>query len=193
MAAPNAVLIVVTGPPASGKTSAARTLAERLRIPFLPKDTFKERLYESFGSDEALEERIETASLAILFSVVESQLAAGVTIVAESNFDAKFDTAPLEQLAAEHDARILQVHVGGATEALVAKFARRAASGDRHPGHGDEPEDAEEVRAKIEAGFWDPLPLPGTLIQADMKDDEDEIAARVRRQLGRPEQADERS
>ena len=190
MAPQSPVLIVVTGPPASGKTSAARTLAERLQIPFLPKDTFKERLYESFGSDEELEERIEAAALAILFSVVESQLAAGVTIVAESNFDAKFDTARLEELASEHDAQILQVHVGGETEALVAKFAQRAASGKRHPGHGDEPEDADEVRAKIEAGFWDPLPLPGTLIRADMEDDEDEIADRVRRQLERPESLD---
>lgn len=46
------LLLVVSGPPASGKTSIAEELAARLRIPFISKDTFKERLYEAFGSGE---------------------------------------------------------------------------------------------------------------------------------------------
>ena len=40
-------------------------------------------------------------------------------------------------------------------------------SGKRYPGHGDEPEDVGEVRAKLEAGVWDPLDLPGELIEVD--------------------------
>jgi predicted kinase len=158
----------------------AEELAKRLKVPFVSKDTLKERLYEAFGSGEELEQRIDEAALAILFSVVESQLAEGVSVAAESNFDAESDTEPFRRLAAEHDVEIVQIHIDGDTEALVAKFVRRAQSGKRHPGHRDGAGDADELRAKLEAGHWAPLKLPGTLVEADMHDDEEEIVERVR-------------
>ena len=173
-------LVIVTGPPAGGKSSTSRAVASELRIPFLSKDEFKERLYEVFGDDEALEPRIEQAALATLFSVAASQLRVGVSIAVESNFDARSDTRPLRELADTHGARILQVHIGGPVDEIVEKFARRAEEGDRHPGHGDEPEDAETVRRELEAGRWEPLDLPGELVRAGMHADEQELAGRVR-------------
>jgi predicted kinase len=157
------LLVVVTGPPASGKSSIARELAEELRIPFLSKDELKERLYEEVGSGDEVEAAIERSATAILYSVARSNLKVGVSVLVESNFDRDSDTAPLRAL----DARIVQVHCGGDTEALVRHFAERSASGDRHPGHDDDPGDAGDLRRKIEAGLWDPLDLPGELIRVD--------------------------
>jgi predicted kinase len=179
-------LIVVTGPPASGKSSTSRRLAERLRVPFVSKDTFKERLYEHFGSADEVQETVEEAALAILFSVVDGQLAAGVSVVAESDFNVDSNPARLRELAEQHGARVVQVYIGGDVDALVAKFAQRAACGDRHPGHRDEPEDAAELREKLEARYWPPLDLPGRLVRADMSDDEDVIVDRVGAVLGGP-------
>jgi predicted kinase len=159
----SALLVVVTGPPASGKSTIARELASELSIPFLSKDELKERLYEQLGSGDDREDAIERSALAILYSVAESNLEVGVDVLVESNFDSDTDTGPLRAL----DARIVQVHCGGDTEALVRNFAERSASGKRHPGHDDRPEDAEEVRRKIESGFWAPLDLPGRLIRVD--------------------------
>ena len=160
----------------------AEELALRLKVPFASKDTFKEAMYETLGSGDELEEKIDEAALAILFRVVEAHLDAGVSVTAESNFDANSDVAPFRRIAGR-DVDVVQVHVGGDTEALVAKFARRAASGKRHPGHGDEPGDADELRGKLEAGLWEPLDLPGRLVRADMDDDEAEIVERVRAAL----------
>lgn len=157
------LLVVVTGPPASGKSTIARELASVLSIPYVSKDELKERLYEQLGSGAELEEAIERSALAILHSVTESNLRVGVDVLVESNFDRDTDTGPLCAL----DARIVQVHCGGDTDALVRAFAERSASGERHPGHDDRPTDAEEVRRKIESGFWDPLDLPGEVIRVD--------------------------
>jgi predicted kinase len=157
------LLVVVTGPPASGKSSIARELAEELAIPFLSKDELKERLYEEIGSGDELEEEIERSATAILYSVARSNLKVGVSVLVESNFDRESDPAPLRELGA----RIVQVHCGGDPDELVRHFAQRAARGDRHPGHDDEPGDAEELRRKIESGLWDPLDLPGELIRLD--------------------------
>jgi predicted kinase len=162
----------------------AEELAKRLKVPFASKDAFKEAMYETLGSGDELEERLDRAALAILFRVVQAHLDAGVSVTAESNFDARSDVAPFRRIA-DADVRIVQIHVGGDADALVEKFARRAESGDRHPGHRDAPEDAAEVRAKLESGLWEPLPLPGLLVRADMDEDEETIVERLRAELER--------
>ena len=173
-------LVVVSGPPATGKTSIAKKMAAELGIPFITKDTLKERLYETFGHGDGVEDAIDRAALAMLFSVVESNLAAGVSVMAESNFDARSDVQPFRELCAAHDVRIVQVHMDRDTERLLEHFAERSASGDRHPGHEDDPEDAETVRRELEAGLWNALEIPGALIEADADEDRGAIVARVR-------------
>jgi predicted kinase len=174
------LLVVVTGPPASGKSTLARELATALRVPFLSKDELKERMYEVFGDASEAEEEVERAAVAILFSVTSSNLDAGVDVLVESNFDATTDTRLFEGL----DARILQVHCGGDPGELAQGFAERAASGRRHPGHDDDPEDAAAVRKKIEAGFWDPLPGVGEVFEVEASTDTAELARRLRAHAG---------
>ena len=176
------VLVVVTGPPASCKTSLARTLARELGLPWIGKDALKEPLYDAIGSGEDLEPKLEEASRRLLLTVARAQLEAGVSAIVESNFDRDSDLGPLERLWHEYDVRVVQLHCGGDEATLLARFAVRAASGRRHPGHRDEPEDAEEVRRDLERGRWDPLDLPGELIEVDLGGDVDvgALARRIR-------------
>ena len=102
-------LVIVTG-----QSPQSRQLAEVLEFPFISKNTLKEHLYETFGSGDELEQRLERAASAILVSLVESTIAAGVSVTAESDFDAATDAAPLRALRERHDVRIVQVRAGGA-------------------------------------------------------------------------------
>jgi predicted kinase len=171
------LLVVVTGPPASGKTSVAEELASRLGVAFLSKDTFKEVLYEHLGSGDELEPTLDAAALAALLRLAAAQLAAGLPFIVESNFDARYDPGPLRALAERHDARLVQVYCTRSVESLLARFAERAASDDRHPGHGDEPEDVDEIRVDLEAGRWAPLALPGVLVEVDLDEAGDDVEA----------------
>jgi predicted kinase len=171
------VLVVVTGPPASGKTSLARALAHELGLPWISKDALKETLYDLFGSGDELEPRLEEAARRLLLTVAEQQLASGLSAIVESNFERDADLAPLERLWRERPTRVVQIHCGGEEAELLDRFAERAASEERHPGHEDRPE---EVRDDLERGRWDPLDLPGELIEIDLTEQPDVAALAAR-------------
>ncbi len=177
------LLVVVSGAPASGKTTIAEQLAKRLRLPMLTKDTFKERLYETIGSGDEVEDAVERAALGILYSAADMQLDAGVSVMVESNFDSRSDLGPLRRLHEKHGTRLVQIHCTRAKEKLLERFVGRIEEGARHPGHGDDPDDVEEVERKLDEGVWDPLDLLGQLVQVD-KDAEgfsyDDVARQVR-------------
>jgi tRNA uridine 5-carbamoylmethylation protein Kti12 len=45
-------LVLVTGPPTSGKTTLARPLAHHLDLPLLGKDAIKEALFDTLGTGD---------------------------------------------------------------------------------------------------------------------------------------------
>jgi predicted kinase len=175
------VLVVVSGPPASGKTSLARALARELGLPWIGKDALKETLYEVVGSGEELEAKLEEASRRLLLTIAGEHLASELSAIVESNFDREVDSALLQQLLREHPTRVVQIHCGAEEQELLERFAERAESSERHPGHADRPEDVAEVRADLERGRWDPLDLPGELVEVDLSGEPDVagLAAKV--------------
>lgn len=183
MAERQPLLIVVTGPPASGKSGIARALEERLSVPLISKDDIKETLYETVGCGEELEARLEDASLTLLFRIAGRLLEDGYSPVIESDFDRGSDMSRFRALAHALDFDLVQVHVGGDHEELVRRFRERAASGERHPGHEDSADDVDELRTRLVAGLWEPLELGGTLVRVDGtagEVDVDELVERIR-------------
>ena len=67
-----ALLIIVTGPSATGKTSLAERLSEDLSIPLIAKDTIKEQLFNSLGwSDRAWSRKLGGASYDLIWLIAE--------------------------------------------------------------------------------------------------------------------------
>ena len=76
-------LVLVTGPPASGKTTLARPLAHHLDLPLLGKDTIKEALFDTLGTgDRAWSRRLGAASYGVLLAMLREIPAA----VVDANF-----------------------------------------------------------------------------------------------------------
>jgi predicted kinase len=135
---PSPLLIIVSGPPCSGKTTLGDWLAQEFKLPLFHRDGFKELLFDSLGwSDLEWSQRLGGASYALLYHTAEALLRAKRSVIIESNFDPQFDTQRLRDLAARHPFLPLQVRCMAAGAVLFERFKQRVASGKRHPGHID--------------------------------------------------------
>jgi predicted kinase len=104
------LVIIVTGPPASGKTTIGTQLARQLKLPFLSKDLFKETLFDVLGwSDRAWSQRIGGAGMALLYRTAQALLESGVSMVLESNFYPEWDGPQLQALHDGSGCRFVQV------------------------------------------------------------------------------------
>jgi predicted kinase len=177
------LVVVVTGPPASGKSSVAESVAEGLPAPLIAKDPVKELLFDALGTgDPAWAKKLGLATYAILFHALEQEVRAGRSCVLEANFDHDEASAQLAALQLRTPFRALQIVCTATREVLLERFVHR--SGSRHPGHIDD-ERLEDVEESIDAGRWRALALDGELVEVDTTDwsavDVDALVERARR------------
>jgi predicted kinase len=168
--APAPLLIVVSGKPATGKTTLGRRLAADLGLPFFSKDDLKETLFDTLGaSDRAWSRRLGAASFALLRRIAEAQLSAGQSLIVEANFAAAYDAPFYQSLATRHGARVAQVWLTAETATILRRFEQRAASDERHPGHV-ELAYMDEFRPALLRAEDAPLPLEGALYTLNTTD-----------------------
>ena len=120
------LLVVVSGLPASGKTTVGRAISPGLSLPLLDKDDILEALFDSLGcGDRDQRERLSRASDEVLLRLAGTSTAA--VLVNWWNHD----TAPA-RLHAISDS-LVEVFCDCPVDVAAARFAAR----DRHPGHLD--------------------------------------------------------
>ena len=162
-------LVVVSGQPGSGKTTLGRQLAADLRLPFVNKDGIKEQLYYTLGwGGKEWSQKLGRATYAVLYYVIETQLAAGRSVLAESNFDPPTAREELRRLQERYDCRFVEVHCVAGPEVLWQRFQERDLRGERHPGHVDERR-YKDVENRLRFGAQEPLGL-GEVVTVDASD-----------------------
>jgi predicted kinase len=131
---PTPTLVVVSGPPASGKTTLAHALAPAIPCPAVCRDEIKEGMAHAHGAGfrGGSGDPLTTRTLPVFFEVLRVLAAAGVTVVAEAAFQDTLWRQGLEPLAELVDLRIIhcEVEEGAARQRLTRL---RSAHGDRSP------------------------------------------------------------
>jgi predicted kinase len=182
------VVLIITGPPATGKSTLGRQLARRLGLPFLGKDMFKEVLFDHLGwSDRDWSRRLGAASMDLLYQTTAALLEAGQSVALEANFYAEWDTPKLVQLADIFACRFVQVVCTATRSTLEERYRRRITTGERHPGH-TESEQLDETLERLFTGRWEALALAGPVINVDAETPPtaavlDNIVCQVRRAM----------
>jgi predicted kinase len=127
-------VIVVTGLPAAGKSTLARELANRHRLPLLSKDFIKEPLLDVLGAaDAAHSRRLSDASFAAMFRLAAEWAGCGHEFILEGNFRPGEHERPLREGLAR--AQAVQVLCRVPEPERLARLADRENDPARHAGH----------------------------------------------------------
>jgi predicted kinase len=176
---PERSIIMVSGAPASGKSTIARGLAEILGYPLLSKDTIKESLFHSVGthlgsnagSEAELSRLLSRAAMDMLWSLAPCC----PTVILEGNF------RPKSQHEREHFAalagRKLEVYCHCTPEEAARRFRERARTARHHPAHS-----MKVISAELLAEFDRPFGLcPVIDVDTEHPVDPLEVAYNIRK------------
>jgi predicted kinase len=165
-------LIVVSGPPGSGKTTLAHQVAAAVGCPAICRDEIKEGMVHATpGYDPSQSGDFNRRTLATFVNLIRLLLTARVTAVAEAAFQDRLWRPALEPLLDLAKLRILQCTTRGAV--AHARFARRLEEDPRRAAH----DDRARLRALADSGnsasSWVPISLPVPTLRVDTTADYD--------------------
>jgi predicted kinase len=137
-------LIVVAGPPGSGKTTLAHKIAAEVGCPAICRDEIKEGMAHSVdGFVAGPGDELTIRTLPVFFGTVDLLIRAGVTTVAEAAFQDRIWRLGLEPLMDVADLRI--VHCTVAADLAFRRSLRRGKEDPTRSAHPDpDPSDKAE-------------------------------------------------
>ncbi|EFL19850.1 AAA family ATPase [Streptomyces sp. C] len=143
-------LAVVSGPPATGKTTLARTLAQHLGCPAILRDEIKQGMVMNYPGHEADgDDPLNVPAMEAFFATITILLQAGTTVVAEAAFQDRLWRPGLEPLTEFADLRIIRCTTP--TPTIARRITDRAHSDSHRVAHGDK-----ALLADMQAGLYDP-------------------------------------
>jgi predicted kinase len=136
-------LVIICGPPASGKSTIADHLARSLGLPVLAKDLMKEAMMNHLGGSE----EVGAAAFAVQFAIARELLRSGTGLVLEGAFlRRQAEIAELARLGTT-----VVVDVSCKLEVLERRYVERHPQ--RHPGHRG-PEALPDLKQRVAAGEY---------------------------------------
>jgi predicted kinase len=165
---PKPLLLVVTGSPASGKTTVAELLAEAMHLPLMSKDVIKEEIYDSLDdADPSDSHRLGYVAIRLMHSWARQLLEKGVPVILESNFKRSLSVPGLQELFSLSRPVLVQCSVPA--EDALRRYVERSEKGERHPVH-DDANHVDELKADLEKGEYDLTGIGAPTLRVDTSD-----------------------
>jgi len=129
-------IVLLSGPPGSGKTTVARPLAERLGFALLSRDDLKETLYTALHGtpgDLDFSRTIGAAAMEVLWALAPHCPA----VILEANFRTRsaYEREKVAALLALPGTQMVEVYCRLPREEASRRFADRARRERHHPAH----------------------------------------------------------
>ena len=128
-------LAILTGMPASGKSTLAAKISKRFGLPILEKDALKEELFDTLGFENYPRKRqLDHAANAIVLKAAESLMKANVSLLIDNNFDTQ-SAERLDQLLEKYSCDAITLFLGGNADVFYERYVERDVRHMRHLGH----------------------------------------------------------
>ena len=125
------VLIILTGAPASGKSSFAVSLSEALGIPWASKDVYKIKLFEQYGfNSHAEKKKLSIRGEELLNERIKQAVSQHDNLIVDNNFK-NFDL--IKDIHKQHktNCKIICFYLYADSSTLAKRYNERISSGQR--------------------------------------------------------------
>ncbi len=127
--------ILVTGIPASGKSTLCRYLAKELGLASFSKDDIKELLFDTLGFQSRAEKvKLGTAAMEMMYYAAAQTLKSGQPCIMENNFEDASQQG-LRKLLETYHCTAITIRLTGDHRVIYDRFSAREKSPERHRGH----------------------------------------------------------
>ncbi len=132
------LLIVVTGSPASGKTTLAHILADKINCPLISRDELKEGLINTLNVEHTqLDKSVDLHVYDTFFEIIDLLISRKISIVIEAAFQDKLWRPKLSNLLGKASIKIVICKTNH--DLIKDRFAKRLLeNSDREKYHGDQ-------------------------------------------------------
>lgn len=183
-------LIIVTGAPATGKSTLAHRLADTYKLPLFTKDGFKENLADSLNRPMEIRmaewsNLLGASSYQLIYHVMGVMLQAGQSLIVEANFHPAIANAVLRGILDSYPNRVIQISCRADAEVIAQRFRERIDAGYLHPIHRYEIFLRDRLTDALQAGTYDPLDIPGQRLTYDTTEHDPTAEDRLIDQVGR--------
>lgn len=137
----NPTVLIITGHPATGKTTLSHKLAAELNLPLIGKDIIKETMADAMPkpaedmSDTDWSRHLSIATWRLLYQQTEELIRARVPHIVEANFDPKFSSHLWQDFMRRYTIRPVQIRCEADPQTIIHRYHQRIADGSRHMIH----------------------------------------------------------
>ena len=164
------LLVVITGPPATGKTCLGKLLARKYFLPYFSKDIFKEMMFDRAGDIDWEASRFYSKTSIDTLNIITKELLSNqVSHIVEAIFKTESHTPYLQALKNEFAFDLVQVQLKCEGQVLTRRFKERATSGELHPGHQGL-RFFEHLKHTLAKGEYEPFEIDSEIIYVDTTD-----------------------
>ncbi|MDD4974106.1 MAG: AAA family ATPase [Bacteriovorax sp.] len=163
-------VIIINGNSCTGKSYLLHKLTQKLDLPNVSRDEFKEMLFEQMGiGDAEWSKKLGGMSYSLFFMTIEKLLKTKKSFIIENNFNPKIHSQALKSLLEKFDYESMEIFLEADPAVILNRHKKRWESGERHRGHADN-ERFEEFEMKLKEEVAVPLNVSERIIRIDTSD-----------------------
>ena len=130
-------LILLSGHPATGKTTISKKIAGKFKLPVVSPDSIKEIIWDCVGWEHDKEEwnKFGKASFEVMYYFIQENLSKNKSIVVDAHFNPEINNERINNLKDKYGCEILQIYCNARKEVIIERFKNRIRSDNYHSGH----------------------------------------------------------
>lgn len=179
--------MILTGLPATGKSTLGAILSRRLSLPLISKDDIKETIADSLGTgNRSLSREYGLAGIEVQFTLLRRCLEAGISAIAETFFYGEMAANVFGDLVDSTSCNLIQIVLLCDYDIWLTRYTQRQAHGTRHSIHNDT-DALREIQKTLSPADYRGIDLDCPTLHVNADDpgsiDVDEVCVFIQRRL----------